>query len=231
LEPSNKLLLYPYDDRNGESKVIPESYLQTHFPLTWNYLNSQRGILSGRSYFEKSTKSWYELWCERSFGQQASKKIVVPELASTSRFAYCGEDIFYLDTACGIIPKDKSFSTLLYLLGILNSSLMEYYYRLTTVPKASGFYIYKTMYLKGLPIRRIDFSNPTEKKRHDDLVALVDRMLQLNQKLAALAPFGAEQRQSLEREIGHTDSLIDSLVYDLYGLTDEERRIVEEGDK
>ncbi len=57
-------------------------------------------------------------------------------------------------------------------------------------------------------------------------MGLVGRMLELHEKLA-----GAK----IERErtvIGHqifaTDKQIDTLVYELYGLTDEEIRIVEE---
>ena len=35
---------------------------------------------------------------------------------------------------------------------------------------------------KLFPIRTIDFSNPKEKKMHDDLVAMVDKMLKLQKK-------------------------------------------------
>jgi len=35
----------------------------------------------------------------------------------------------------------------------------------------------------------------------------------------------------LQRQIAATDAEIDALVYELYGLTDEEVRIVEEGTK
>ena len=56
---------------------------------------------------------------------------------------------------------------------------MEFYYKRTTVPKANQFYIYKTMFLKGLPIRRINFSDPADRQRHDQMVALVERMLAL----------------------------------------------------
>lgn len=231
LEPSTTLLLYPYHIYNGKNKVIPQSDLETRFPSTWRYLNSQRHLLSGRSYFDNSRKAWYELWCERSFNQQATNKIVVSELASTNRFAYCGEDIFYLDTACGIIPKDKSISALLYLLGILNSSLMEFYYKLTTVPKASGFYIYKTMYLKDIPVRSINYDNPVEKKLHDDLIALVNNMLELQKMLADYEMEGkeilSEESRELKREIKRTDARIDQLVYELYGLTEEETEIIE----
>ena len=80
-----------------------------------------------------------------------------------------------------------------------------------------------------LPIRRIDFDNPTEKNTHDDLVAVVDRMLELNERLAPIRNTPCNERDELLREINRTDNEIDNLVYHLYGLTEEERRIVGEG--
>ncbi len=58
------------------------------------------------------------------------------------------------------------------------------------------------------------------------MVALVDRMLELNKKKHSgkLAPSDLDR---LEREIVSTDREIDELVYELYGITEEERAIVE----
>jgi hypothetical protein len=58
------------------------------------------------------------------------------------------------------------------------------------------------------------------------MVAVVDRMLELNNKKHSgkLAP---SELDRLEREIASTDREIDELVYDLYGITDEERKIIE----
>jgi hypothetical protein len=39
------------------------------------------------------------------------------------------------------------------------------------------------------------------------------------------------EQESLQRQIAATDRQIDQLVYELYGLTEEEIRIVEEGQK
>ena len=50
-------------------------------------------------------------------------------------------------------------------------------------------------------------------------------MLSLHQQLAAVRP-GHEQ-EALQRQIDATDGRIDRLVYELYGLTEEEVRIVE----
>ncbi len=58
------------------------------------------------------------------------------------------------------------------------------------------------------------------------MVALVERMLEMNKKKHSgkLAPSEIER---LERDIVSTDQEIDKLVYELYGITDEERRIIE----
>jgi hypothetical protein len=58
------------------------------------------------------------------------------------------------------------------------------------------------------------------------MVALVERMLELNKKKHSgkLAPSEIDR---LEREIAATDEEIDNLVYELYGITDEECKIIE----
>ena len=79
--------------------------------------------------------------------------------------------------------------------------------------------------LKKLPIRTINFNDPADKAAHDRMVELVDRMLELNKKLAeARTPQAADV---LKRQIEATDHQIDQLVYDLYDLTPDEIAIVE----
>jgi hypothetical protein len=57
------------------------------------------------------------------------------------------------------------------------------------------------------------------------MVELVDRMLDLHKRLdAATLP---NDKTQIQRQIVATDREIDKLVYELYGLTDEEIRIVE----
>jgi len=62
--------------------------------------------------------------------------------------------------------------------------------------------------------------------RHDRRVALVDQMLELHQRLAAAA--SEHDRALYQRQIEATDQEIDRLVYELYGLTEEEIAVVEE---
>ena len=58
------------------------------------------------------------------------------------------------------------------------------------------------------------------------LVETFERMLDLHKRLAAAKT--PDEKTRLEREIKYTDDEIDQLVYELYGLSDDEIRIVEE---
>jgi hypothetical protein len=79
--------------------------------------------------------------------------------------------------------------------------------------------------VETLPIRVIDSSNAADKARHDRMVQLVEHMLALHKQWAtAKAP---HDKTVLQAQIDATDRQIDRLVYDLYGLTEEEIRIVE----
>jgi hypothetical protein len=84
-------------------------------------------------------------------------------------------------------------------------------------------------FLSQLPIKTIDFTNDVEKKKHGLLVVLVDKMIKLNKDIHMLSEYEIDKKQELEKEIKATDKKIDNLVYNLYGLTEEEIKIVEEG--
>jgi len=58
------------------------------------------------------------------------------------------------------------------------------------------------------------------------IVSLVDTMLSLHKRLATEQL--PQRQEQIQREIDATDRQIDQLVYQLYGLTDDEIRIVEE---
>ena len=58
------------------------------------------------------------------------------------------------------------------------------------------------------------------------MVKLVERMLDLHKKLSA-AKIPTDKTR-IQRQINTTDKQIDNLVYELYGLTEEEIKIIEE---
>jgi predicted nucleic acid-binding Zn-ribbon protein len=61
------------------------------------------------------------------------------------------------------------------------------------------------------------------------MIDLVETMLKLHKQLAAAKT--SHEKSLIQRQIDATDKQIDQLVYELYDLTDEEIRIVEEATK
>ncbi|MBU4211424.1 MAG: restriction endonuclease subunit R, partial [Verrucomicrobia bacterium] len=103
--------------------------------------------------------------------------------------------------------------------------LLTTYYRAKSVTNKRSIAQVKKVDLDQLPIRIIDFSNPADKSCHDRMVALVEQMLALHKQLAAAKT--PQEQTALSRQITATDAQIDRLVYELYGLTAEEIKIVE----
>jgi len=117
-----------------------------------------------------------------------------------------------------------------YLLGILNSKITwDYLLRLCPVlgdPDKKGRLTQQAVYVKQIPIKVINNNSPrADVARRDEIAALVEEMLDLNKRLAAAK--GDAERKALAAKIRVTDAKIDALVYELYGLTAAEIRVVE----
>lgn len=111
-----------------------------------------------------------------------------------------------------------------YLLGLINSRLITYYFG-----KILGGGLHASpSNVRRLPIRKIDFDNLAEKSAHDEIVSLVQKMLALQKERQTARPEDDFDRaRNLDREIERVDTEIDQRVYALYGLTEEEIKIVE----
>lgn len=123
-----------------------------------------------------------------------------------------------------IIPRANNYK-IRYLLGLLNSKLLNWYYHTLNPEVGEALAEVKKSNVEVIPIAPIDFSNLADKERHDRTVQLVEQMLTLNKQLQE-AKTGHEQT-IIQRQIDATDRQIDKLVYELYGLTPEEIAIVE----
>ncbi len=84
----------------------------------------------------------------------------------------------------------------------------------------------RDIFVRTLPIRQIDFDNPADVQMHNEMVTLVDEMLVRHRQLPGST---GEGRRLTERLIETVDEEIDALVYRLYGLSEDEVKIVEGG--
>ncbi|MGO8703977.1 MAG: Eco57I restriction-modification methylase domain-containing protein [Candidatus Brocadiia bacterium] len=128
---------------------------------------------------------------------------------------------YYVKDVLIVCHKDKNAERLKFLVGLINSRLMRFYYE-TSFPT---LHVQRDE-LASLPIATIDVSDPAAEDRYERMVQFVERMLILQKRLAKANV--ADEKTRLEREMKETDGRIDRLVYELYGLTKKEIRIVEE---
>ena len=156
----------------------------------------------------------------------------MPSIATGSAFAFDQNGTYYFvgsggggGGGYGITLLEGTNISNLYLLGLLNSRLLSTYLKTITTSFRGGYIALNRQYIEQLPIRTINFPDPSDKAHHDRMVELVEQMLSLYKRLAeARAP---HDKTVLQQQIAVTDQQIDRLVYELYGLTEEEIKMVE----
>ena len=111
------------------------------------------------------------------------------------------------------------------ILGIINSKLISYwFFNKFGKLQRKLFPQFKVKELKQFPISKL--SNETIKSQ---IIKLADKMLSLNKRLNEFGDKKTDERARIEEEIKKTDKEIDELVYKLYGITEEEKKVIEDG--
>lgn len=192
----------------------------TRYPAVEAHLLQFKERLQKRA----TRQAWYELQQpQHNFAPfMGQPKIIFPDITTTPRFAL-DEKGHYSSNTTYFIPRDD-----LYLLGILNSRLGQFYFENTCAGlegKKEKYLRFFGQYLEGFPVRQIRLSDRSDVALHDRMVELVGQMLKLHRQLPRIKT--PHEKESAQRQINATDEQIDQLVYQLYGLTSEEIKIVE----
>jgi type I restriction-modification system DNA methylase subunit len=156
------------------------------------------------------------------------EKIIIRKTGTGIRATLDIHDYYVIQVIYIFKPKNSNMDSR-YLLGLINSKLLSFYYFAKFGEKNKKVFPHlRQGPVLQLPVHTIKFDNSTEKAKYEKLIELVDVILDLNKQLIPVknAPFN--ERDELLKEIQKTDKEIDNLVYDLYGLTEEERKIIEE---
>ncbi len=227
IKPSGKVVIIPYEVSNGRAAFISEQEMNRRFPRTLAYLRATKPLLEKRERGRMRGRNWYAYVYPKNIEVMQKPKILVPDIADRASFALDENGEYTFTSGYGITFKGAINESSKYVLGLLNSRLLDWYLKKISTTMRGGFFRYFTQFIEQLPIRPIDFSNSTDKSRHDRIVTLVDRMLELNKKRHSgkLAPSEIDR---VDRELASTDAEIDDLVYELYEITPEERKIVEQ---
>ncbi len=205
-----------YEDNRYHKFLLGRNIVPFH--INWNNL----WVCYDKKLESKySSQAFREEWIFQIF-----PKLLIRQVMGKRIYCSLDQEGFYADQSIYLLlPKTSEVYSPKYLLGILTSSLIAFYFLKTSSDTKQTFPKIKGYQIEQLPIHTIDFSNPHEKKMHDDLVAMVEQMLELQKKYHSAR---LEQDKKLYKtQIDLLDQQIDSLAYKLYGLTEEEIKIIE----
>jgi type I restriction-modification system DNA methylase subunit len=226
-KPANEWsIIFPYKNVDGHYELMSESAIQKSFPKAYEYLHSYQAILKKRKQYSK----WYGYSAPRNLALHEKAEILIPLLANKGSFApvaakHHGKLCPMASGGFTIAMSEKCPYHSMYTLGLLNSTLLFWELQQLSNVFRGGWITCTKQYVGELPIRAINFTDTKEKSMHDTIVKLVEQMLDAKDKLSNARTEAETNRfehlcQTLDRQINEA-------VYELYGLTEEEIKIVE----
>jgi len=208
--------------------LFPKGWTNQHCPNNvnqWKWLQEQYPAIAAHlKPFEERAKKrydqgeyWWELRACEYYDAFEKPKMLLPDISLRGNFTLDGEGKYYCVNTAYIMSNSEK-----YLLGILNSKLITFFYSNYAASYRGGYLRFIYQYLIDLPIVQFEKSS----QEYTLLENLASQMLELHSRLRDAAT--DQERTVLLRRITATDREIDRLVYDLYDLTEDEVRIVEE---
>ena len=167
----------------------------------------------------KQNKIDFALRDERIFN---SEKLIIRQTADRIIATY-DSDKFVSRHSTHVILNDFQPISIKYLLGLLNSSLLNFYYNALIPEKGKAFAEVKAINVKQLPIK--EPKNKTGIEQQNEIIKLVNQLLQLNREAQEIKL--ESKLNQLQSKIDYYENKINQLVYQLYELTEDEIKIVE----
>ncbi len=203
---SGKLLLFPYKRIEDRYVVFTSIELKEKYPEAYIYLEQNKANLFKRKVALKN-ESYFKYSAARSLNDYEQPKIMIPDMLVSNRVAYDSDGDIFMGPAIHC-PIFKTQVPDYFYLGILNSNLFWYFITKTSTALRGDAYRMTPEFIDDFAFP--DFKNEKAKL----LINLVDKIL------------------SIKKMNPHSDTVlleheIDILVYQLYGLTEDEIQIVE----
>lgn len=188
-------------DKSGLYLILSETGINIEdYPAILSHLQRFRNALANRWEPKRGLCEWYELRPCAYYAQFERPKITFPDIAPRPYFTL-ETDHAYIDATLCCIPREDP-----YLLGILNSSCVDFFYRQISPAIQGGFLRFKVIYYRNIPIPNAS----------QDLRSHIESIVR---KLLALRRHGPHMAE-LEAELNR-------LVYQAYDLTTEEIHLIE----
>jgi hypothetical protein len=165
IQPLRHKIIYPYHVQNLEQ-----------YPFLKRYLEAKRHLLIAgpdrQRLLKKRKIRWfdYSVYRNREIFENEKMKIVCPYRAKENTFALDEEGVFGTTDMYAILPKNEAVLDIKYLLALLNSTLLTFWYR--EAGKRKGAMLeYFTTPLKRIVIKQVSYD------KQQPIIKLVERII------------------------------------------------------
>lgn len=185
------------------------------FPNIKKYLNEHKESLYNRAEAKDDKYSWYRLQRPRKKSLfEVDEKIVVPYRATENKFAYDDQKYFNDGGDIRIIVANNDSISTKYILAILNSKLMNFYFSFIGRRKGNVFEYFVE------PLYKIPIKNAAKNKQQP-IINIVDKIIELTHSK------DFQNNETKQQLFENYENQIDEMVYQLYELTEEEILLIE----
>ena len=199
LENCSKVVIMPYQIKAGRAELIAETQFRKKFPLAHDYLLQNKKVLEEREEGRFSGDEWYAYGRLQNVDLMLLPKVLVPDIANFASFAFDEAGEFAFASGYGITLKADAKESCAYLLGLLNSRLLDYYLKQVSTTMRGGYFRYFTQFIEQLPIKRIDPKNKREAKLEKEIVEGVEAIQAAHKQRLKLP-------DALHRKIAHSQN-------------------------
>ena len=130
------------------------------------------------------------------------------------------ENYYTFNSVNNLLLKENSKYTLYYFLGLLNTNLINYLFKLNSLNTNITL-----SDLDIIPIRKIVFGNIEEVENHNKVAKFAEQIIQLKRDLQTTTL--ESKKEQIKSKIDYNEDKMNQLVYQLYNLTEEEIQIIE----
>lgn len=222
---ANSYIIFPYKAVNGRPVLYSLAEMADNFPCALAYLNGFRDKLQQRNMPGRTAENWFAFGRSQSIKRFLSgEHLVWPVLSTTSNYVYDNDMVVFTGGGngpfYGIEMKAASQESVFYIQAILNHWLMELLVKSRASTFRGDYYSHGKQFITTLPIYKIDFENPDEVAKHQQIVEMVQNIMQLKAQLAS-AP-NAARRTVLEHSIAAINADMNSVIDALYQVEAQE---------
>jgi hypothetical protein len=208
---TNRYVFFPYVITNGNAEVVSIEEIKIKFPKTYAYIIDHENIFKARESGKAGKmQHWHTYIYPKNLNKFEQPKLSSMEIcANHPNVTLNHEKLYHTTKAYSWVKKEGTKESYEYLLAIANSKLLWWFLKNTGDTLQGDARTFKTNYLNPFPLPAF-----IDQRLENEISDLVKNVME-------------HKKQNPSADTTDIEHQIDQLIYQLYDLSEEEIRVVE----